>query len=267
MAKEEALEIIRRMQDDNAFASRFAKMVEMEKSEEMIPFLKGQGISADSKDCQLALDANWILNNLPASAPIASANEIFDLKLKLQQGLARVVQQIDRGYERAMTMYTVAFYVGIVMVLASIFAALIGSSVKSAAVLGGLGMADILASLIFRPAQDVQNSRGNLAQLQAAFFSWVNDVYNWNAYLGMINQDADARKVTPEFSRLQEVSDTQMRNIERMMGLIEAYCETRPAPVPAPGKGAGKKRAVERQTVAAPRSRNALTTDVEPQGT
>lgn len=251
MAKEEALEIVRRLRQDEAFAGTFWNLVETEKSDEIIPFLKANGIAAESKDCQLALDANWILSKLPVPAPAASADGIFDLKLKLQQGLARVVQQIDRGYERAMTMYTVAFYVGIVMILASIYAALFGDSVKSAAVLGGLGMADVLASLIFRPAQDVQNSRGNLAQLQAAFFSWFNDVHNWNEYLAGIGREADARKGTVEFLRLSEVSDVQMRNIERMMSLIEAYCETRPAPVPVPGKGAGKKRSSKSQMISA----------------
>jgi hypothetical protein len=264
MAKEEALEIVRRLQHDDAFAAPFWDMVKKEKSDEIIPFLKTHGIAADSKDCQLALDANWILSKLPLPDPIASADEIFDLKLKLQQGLARVVQQIDRGYERAMTMYTVAFYVGILMILASIYAALIGDSVKAAAVLGGLGMADILASIVFRPAQDVQNSRGNLAQLQAAFFSWFNDVHNWNEYLGIIGRDADARKVTVEFTRLREVSDAQMCNIERMMGLIEAYCETRPAPVPAPGKTAGKKRLSKSQTVSAHAPKEFIAADGEP---
>ena len=164
-----------------------------------------------------------------------------------------------------MTMYTVAFYVGIIMILASMYAALIGDSVKAAAVLGGLGMADILASMIFRPAQDVQNSRGNLAQLQAAFFSWFNDVHNWNEYLAMIGRDADDRKVTLEFSRLHEVSDAQMRTIERMMGLIEAYCETRPVPVPAPGKRAGKQRLGKGHTVSALGPKEPVVADAEPQ--
>ena len=265
MAKEEALEIVRRVQEDEAFAATFWDMVKAEKCDEMLPFFKAHGIAADSKDCQLALDAIWIRSQLPPLAPQPARDGIFDLKLQLQQGLARVVQQIDRGYERAMTMYTVAFYLGIVMILSSIYAALIGNSAKAAAVLGGLGMADILASMIFRPAQDVQNSRGNLAQLQAAFFSWFNDVHNWNEHLALIARDAEARKGTVEFNRLREVSDVQMRNIERMMGLIECYCETRPAPVPGPGKGGGKRRASKAQITSATGPKERVDAEAEPQ--
>jgi hypothetical protein len=134
-----------------------------------------------------------------------------------------------------MTMYTVAFYLGVALVLVSIFAALVLDSERAAAVLGGLGMADILAAMIFRPAQEVQNSRGDLAQLQAAFFSWFNDVFNWNQYLQLIDREASGRNVPPEFERLRKVSEAQMCTVARMMALIEEFCETRG------GRGAERK--------------------------
>jgi hypothetical protein len=226
MPKEHALEIVRCLQRDHAFIEQVRVKLQADQTDEILTLLRQRGIEATGDDLRLALDAYWVLRQLSKPARNGAEGK-FNLRLKLQEGLVRVVEQIDRGYARAMFMYTTAFYLGVVMVLASIYAALVLDSTKAAAVLGGLGMADVLASLIFRPAQEVQNSRGNLAQLQAAFFSWFNDVYNWNNYLLLVDHDSDLRNVVPDFARVREVSDAQMRTIEKMMSLIEGYCETR----------------------------------------
>jgi hypothetical protein len=214
-------------------------MVIENKFQEILLLLKGVGIMADEEDLKAALDVRWIMSELddgPGSVRYSpspsAAGQIrppaachFDLGLELQKGLVKVVNQIDRGYERVMTMYTIAFYLGVVMVLASLIASVAMRSDASKLVLGGLGMIDIIAYLIFRPAQDLQNSRGNLAQLQAAFFNWINDIHNWDRYLQLVDEEATANKHPPVFDRVREVSDMMLHNTERMMRLVERYCE------------------------------------------
>jgi hypothetical protein len=112
-----------------------------------------------------------------------------------------------------------------------VFASLVLRSDASALILGGLGMADVIASLIFRPAQNLQNSRGNLAQLQAAFFNWINDVYNWNRYLQLVENEATSNKPSPAFTKMREVSEMMVQNTALMMDLVERYCEMNEPPL------------------------------------
>jgi|LGVF01.1.fsa_nt_gb hypothetical protein len=240
MSKEDALEIVQRLQSDRQFHEQIFKKVKEGKFNEILQILKESGIQVDSKDLKLALDTNWIIENLEEPSEsishllgLSAGNQKqagqpgkIDLRENLQEGLVEVVKQIDRGYERVMQMYTVAFYIGVIMVLMSVFASLVLHSDTSALILGGLGMADIIASLIYQPAQELQNSRGNLAQLQAAFFNWINDIYNWNRYLRLMDEEATSDKRPPSFNNVCEVSDKMVHNTERMMEMIEKYCET-----------------------------------------
>lgn len=236
MSKECALEIVRRLRSDEHFRQQCLE--KLDKIEDALQVLKQYDIQANENDWLEALNAYWIIDNLGEDAGLALSTssitgkiqpplqgEEFDMGLELQKGLVGVVKQIDKGYERVMTMYTVAFYLGIFMVLVSVFASLALRSDASVLILGGLGMADIIASLVFQPAQSLQNSRSTLAQLQAAFFNWINDVHNWDAYLRLLDEEANSSKHPPAFDKMCEVSDMLMHNTERMMELVEHYCE------------------------------------------
>jgi hypothetical protein len=224
MPKEQILAIVRAWQSDPALLEQSMAKLQQARIDELLGLLAKQGVSAAKEDVLLAVDMIWILRQLTGNVTPSEPSGV-DMRAELQRGLVGVVRQIDRGYARVMTMYTVAFYLGVGMVLGSIYAGLVAGSETSALVLGGLGMADILASMIFQPAQALQDSRGNLAQLQAAFFSWFNDVYNWNNYLQFIDRAATGNGQPPAFDKLREVSEAQMRNVEHIMKLVERYCE------------------------------------------
>ena len=142
------------------------------------------------------------------------------LQQGLQDGLLEVVRQIDRGYRITMWMYTIAFAVGITMLLTSTVTAFM-HDVQRTAVLGGLGAADVIAFLIFKPAQELQSSRGSLAQLQAAFFAWINDIHNWNDYLDQLEQQA--RPAPPAFDKVRAISEIQSHTTEQMVRLISNF--------------------------------------------
>ncbi len=87
-------------------------------------------------------------------------------------------------------------------------------------VFGGLGIADIIAYFITKPPLDRQRSRANLAQLQAAYFNFFVDVYNWNSHLGHLTQTGQIN-----FKNVKDVSDILIQNTDKTMELIEKYCE------------------------------------------
>jgi hypothetical protein len=159
----------------------------------------------------------------------SDATKLFEDQLKatldtaseLKLGLVDVTKQIQSGYRYVMIMYNVAFYLGVALIISAIpFAIWRGESLLPI-VFGGLGMADVITYFITKPPQGLQNSRANLTQLQAAYFNWFIDNYNWNSfliYLQFTNQLT--------IDNVKKVSEVCLHNTAEMMKLIDKYCET-----------------------------------------
>lgn len=129
------------------------------------------------------------------------------------------VEQIDQGFRFTMRMYTVAFYLGVLLALVAVYIAVIDGLSLLSIVFGGLGVLDFLGLFFAKPAQNLQASRADLAQLQAAYHNWFLDVYNWNAYLAHFAQTQQV-----DFAKMKEVSEQLMSNTDRTMALMEKYC-------------------------------------------
>jgi hypothetical protein len=147
------------------------------------------------------------------------------LDAELQDGLIGVVRQIDYGYAVTMWMYTITFYVGVALVILSALRTVGHSADRSALLFGGVGLTDIIAQLIFKPAHDVQASRANLAQLQAAFFNWINDVYNWDRYLELLQDQAGKSGSIPELNEVSKVSTLMLANTRAMLEMVAQHCD------------------------------------------
>lgn len=171
----------------------------------MLVTLIGRGLQANS---DFALVARKQLESTAATADA------------FKTALRKTMDQIDEGFQSTMTMSKVAFYLGILLIVASgFFAAFTGKTLISL-IFAGLGAADVIGFFVVNPPRDIQRSRANLAQLQAAMYNWFADITNWNTYLGgLMNQPSDP------FPRMQEVSKTLLDNTDRMMALIDKYCE------------------------------------------
>ncbi len=147
-----------------------------------------------------------------------------------KSGLVDSLVQIKQGFKSAMIMYTVAFYVGVGLILAAVvFAWLRGESLLPVA-FAGLGVADLIAYFITKPPLDLQKSRANLAQLQTAYYNWFIDLFNWNS----VASGGDAM-----ISQYKKVSEMTLRNTERTMKMIEDYCEIASAGNVKPSSKAG----------------------------
>src|SRR5262249_28623357 len=118
-----------------------------------------------------------------------------------------------------MTMYEVAFYLGVVLILAAVVMAFLDNKSLLPIVFGSLGITDMIAYFITKPPQDLQFSRARLAQLQAAFFNWFIDYTNWNGVLMTWTQEGKA-----ELQSVKAVSSILMEHTEKTMALIDTYC-------------------------------------------
>lgn len=132
-----------------------------------------------------------------------------------KDGLEKTIIQINRGFQWTMYMYLSVFIVGIVLLSVSTYIAITTEKETIAAVFGGMGMASILSFFFSKTPIELQRSRGELAQLQAALFNWFIDLTNWNSFL-LNNQ-------TIKFDDLKKVSDEQMKRTEQTVQLISEH--------------------------------------------
>jgi hypothetical protein len=157
------------------------------------------------------------------NAASASYQEQHDTTLQtadsFKSALRDTVKQIERGFRSTMVMYTVAFYLGVGLIVSAIAMAFVKEKALLPIVFGSLGIADVIAYFITKPPQDLQFSRARLAQLQAAFFNWFIDYTNWNGVLMTWSQDGRA-----DLQSVKTVSAILMEHTEKTMALIDTYC-------------------------------------------
>ena len=150
--------------------------------------------------------------------------EHYQTLSKLRDGLCNTIDQMHEGYKRTMLMYTVSFYLGIALILFSVFLAIFKSEPLLPIVFGGLGIADVISFFIAKPPQDLQNSRADLAQLQTAYFSWYKSHIAWESFIiGKFNRQ-DMLDDLPD--TLNMTTTSYFENTEKMMKLIQKYAET-----------------------------------------
>jgi hypothetical protein len=223
-----AVSIVKLLGDDPVFVQQCRAEIAAGDPRNVLQTLRARGIEATPDDLKAALldfsrsaAANGAAAGTVGARPqTTGVDPSIALRDGFQAGLLGVVRQIDTGYQITMWMYTAAFALGMLMMLAALVGAFIRPG-KTNLYLAGLGAADVITFLIFKPAQDLQASRGNLAQLQAAFFAWINDVHNWNRYLDSIERESG--KNAPPFDKAKEVSEIMVHNTERMVRLVGEY--------------------------------------------
>ncbi|MGB5023886.1 MAG: hypothetical protein WBO44_00990 [Saprospiraceae bacterium] len=141
----------------------------------------------------------------------------YDTIISLKESLQDVIKDAKSAYQYVLLMYLFAFYLGVALIVTSIiFAA--QDKVFFSMAFGAIGLIDIVTHFIYKPPLDLQSSRANLAQLMVILTNWFSDVMNLNTFMG---QQGD--KLT--LDQLKELSDKQNANTEKMLGLIEKYCE------------------------------------------
>jgi hypothetical protein len=245
-----AVKIVQALRTDEALERQLQSARTEEDVQQVLEELKQRGVAASTEQLVEARTLDRLLK--PPAAPVSAAPPValtpepqtaeFDLGLELKKSLVRVIRQIEDGYKRIMWMYLITFGLGVFLIVVSAVASLVWQANAAALILGGVGLLDVVVMMLRNPAQDLQLSRGNLAQLQAAFVYWVNDIYNWNRYLVEVSERAAAQQQAPDMQVVRDVSQTMLANTGQMMKLVEEYCglqdadTTDRAATPAPGR-------------------------------
>ena len=149
-----------------------------------------------------------------------SVSNTFNTAETFKEGLEKTVIQINRGFQWTMYMYLMVFFIGVVFLSISAYMAVTTDKEFISTVFGSMGMLSILSFFFSKTPIELQRSRSELAQLQAALFNWYVDITNWNGYL-LKNQDISLEE-------LKEISQEQMTRTDQTVQLIAKYIRSTP---------------------------------------
>jgi hypothetical protein len=204
---------------DPQFRSQLLKAPDVVLAQESIddPQLRNQICSLLSAVEQGQVAAQGILDS-----GLQERNDTLEVVQKMKVGLNQTLNQIDRAFRSTMFMYKVLFYLGVALVIVATVSAftLQGSPSKLPAIFGSLGTLDMLIFFLKDPQEKIQSSRADLAQLQAALYSWFMDSTNQRTVLGSIMQEKPF-----DVELFDRVSKIIANSTATTLDLIQTYCE------------------------------------------
>lgn len=148
-----------------------------------------------------------------------SAKVTMDLSEKLKKSLITNATGTLSAFNRVITIYTIAFIVGILLIATAVVFGTMGKTVLAVA-FGTLGIIDIVTYFIKLPANKIQESRSNLSQLQVVLLVWLKEFVNNDALCGRILNGPD-----PSLERYKILSQISIDNTANLLKLIEDWAE------------------------------------------
>ncbi len=186
---------------------------------------------SDKKELKFMLDSikdlsSRAIQNQPQNAELfkttvelgkRNLQNSIDTMISLKDSIQDVIKDAKSTYQYVLLMYLFAFYLGVALIVTSIiFAA--QDKVFFSLAFGTIGLIDIVTHFIYKPPLDLQSSRANLAQLMVILTNWFADTMNLNSFMAQQGEHLS-------MDQLNALSDKQNQNTEKMLGLIEKYCE------------------------------------------
>ncbi|MFZ5908960.1 MAG: hypothetical protein ACOYYU_02975 [Chloroflexota bacterium] len=153
--------------------------------------------------------------------------EHYQVMSSLRSGLQSTIKQMLDGYARTMLMYSISFYIGIgLLVLAAVFA-IQGREPLLPLVFAGLGTADIIGYFVVGPPLQIQESRSDLAQLQATYFAWYQNMRYVDSFIQTEYQKYINRQISStDYSEiLRATSKSIIEDTRKVLTMIESFVE------------------------------------------
>ena len=92
------------------------------------------------------------------------------------------IASAQRAFRTSLWMNVTFFSLGIALIILAAVSGVIRGEGTHAVIFGGLGIADVLLFFIFRPMKGVQDSIGNLVQIEIIFLSYYDQLTYWNIF-------------------------------------------------------------------------------------
>ncbi|MFM9910007.1 MAG: hypothetical protein ACKVOW_11700 [Chitinophagaceae bacterium] len=149
-----------------------------------------------------------------------SGDDTMNLVRKLKVSLIDNATGTLKAYERVLLIYTIAFVLGILLIVTAVIFGAMDKTILSIA-FGAMGLIDIVTYFITIPANKIQESRSNLSQLQVVLLVWLKDFINNDGL--MIQQNNIQGGISIE--DYQKLTEININNTIKLLRLIEDVAE------------------------------------------
>lgn len=148
-----------------------------------------------------------------------SGLKTMELVAELKESLISNATGTLNAFNRVILFYSIAFFVGIAMMVAAVVFGAMGKTVLSVA-FGTIGLIDIVTYFVKLPANKIQESRSNLSQLQVVLLVWMKDLINNEVLSGkLINVSS------PSIKDYKDLADINIDNTSKLLKMIETMAE------------------------------------------
>jgi hypothetical protein len=138
---------------------------------------------------------------------------------KLKNSLIENATGTLSAYNNVISMYTIAFILGIALIITAIVFGAMNKTVLAIA-FGTIGLIDIVAYFVKLPANKIQESRSNLSQLQMVLLVCMKE---------LVNNDVMNAKVinteNPDITKYTALTNTSINTTASLLKLIEEMAE------------------------------------------
>ena len=149
-----------------------------------------------------------------------SGDDTMNLIKKLKESIITNATGTLTAYNRVLLIYTVAFVVGVMLIITAVVFGAMGKTVL-AITFGTIGLIDIVTYFLKIPANKIQERRSNLSQLQVVLLVWLKDVINNDVLMAQKNQVQGGISIED----YQKLTDININNTVILLKLIEDVAE------------------------------------------
>ncbi len=149
-----------------------------------------------------------------------SGDDTYSLIKKLKESLISNATGTLKAYERVLLIYTIAFILGVLLIITAVVFGAMGKTILSVA-FGTLGLINIVTYFITTPANKIQESRSNLSQLQVVLLVWLSDFINNNALISQKNSVPGGISIED----YQKLTEMNVKSTIKLLRLIEDVAE------------------------------------------
>ena len=148
-----------------------------------------------------------------------SGKKTMELVAELKESLISNATGTLSAFNRVILFYSIAFFLGIAMLVAAVVFGAMGKTVLAVA-FGTIGLIDIVTYFVKLPANKIQESRSNLSQLQVVLLVWLKDLINNEVLSGkLINTSS------PSIKDYKDLADINIENTGKLLSMIETMAE------------------------------------------
>lgn len=148
-----------------------------------------------------------------------SGKKTMELVAELKESLISNATGTLTAYNRVILFYSIAFFLGIAMMVAAVVFGAMGKTVLAVA-FGTIGLIDIVTYFVKLPANKIQESRSNLSQLQVVLLVWLKNLINNEVLSGKL-----INSTSPSIKDYKDLADINIENTGKLLNMIESMAE------------------------------------------